>query len=64
MSGQAGPVACVGGELTAAEVIAGHDLSGSETIVTGGYAGLGYQTAKALATRSCSGRRICGHRGS
>jgi NAD(P)-dependent dehydrogenase (short-subunit alcohol dehydrogenase family) len=34
---------------TAAEVIAGHDLTGKETIVTGGYGGLGYEIAKALA---------------
>jgi NAD(P)-dependent dehydrogenase (short-subunit alcohol dehydrogenase family) len=36
-------------QLTAAEVIAGHDLTGRETIVTGGYSGIGYETAKALA---------------
>lgn len=36
-------------ETTAAEVVAGHDLTGKETIVTGGYGGLGYETAKALA---------------
>lgn len=36
-------------ETTAAEVVAGHDLSGKETIVTGGYGGLGYETARALA---------------
>lgn len=38
-----------GALLTAAEVIAGHDLTGKETIVTGGYSGIGYETAKALA---------------
>jgi NAD(P)-dependent dehydrogenase (short-subunit alcohol dehydrogenase family) len=37
-------------QLTAAEVIAGHDLTGKETIVTGGYSGIGYETAKALAS--------------
>ncbi len=36
-------------ELTAAHLIAGRDLTGMESIVTGGYAGLGYETAKALA---------------
>jgi NAD(P)-dependent dehydrogenase (short-subunit alcohol dehydrogenase family) len=34
---------------TAAEMIAGHDLTSKETIVTGGYSGIGYETAKALA---------------
>ena len=37
-------------QLTAAQVIAGHDLTGKETIVTGGYGGVGYETAKALAS--------------
>ncbi|MER7755179.1 SDR family NAD(P)-dependent oxidoreductase [Kitasatospora sp. NPDC097643] len=35
---------------TAAEVIAGHDLTGTEAIVTGGAAGLGAETVRALAT--------------
>jgi NAD(P)-dependent dehydrogenase (short-subunit alcohol dehydrogenase family) len=39
-----------GRDVTALEVIAGHDLSGKEAIVTGGTSGLGYQTALALAT--------------
>jgi len=34
---------------TAAEVIAGHDLTGTEAIVTGGAAGLGAETARVLA---------------
>jgi NAD(P)-dependent dehydrogenase (short-subunit alcohol dehydrogenase family) len=34
---------------TAAEVISGHDLTGKETIVTGGAGGLGLETARALA---------------
>lgn len=37
-------------QLTASDVIAGDDLTGKETIVTGGYSGLGYETAKALAS--------------
>lgn len=44
------PAGTFGAESTALQVIASHDLTGKETIVTGGYAGLGYQTAKALAT--------------
>jgi NAD(P)-dependent dehydrogenase (short-subunit alcohol dehydrogenase family) len=34
---------------TALEVVAGHDLTGREAIVTGGTSGLGYETARALA---------------
>lgn len=34
---------------TAAEVIAGHDLSGRTALVTGGYSGLGLETVKALS---------------
>jgi NAD(P)-dependent dehydrogenase (short-subunit alcohol dehydrogenase family) len=36
-------------QLTASEVVARHDLTGKQTIVTGGYSGIGYETAKALA---------------
>ena len=39
-----------GRTATAAGMIAGHDLSGKETIVTGGYGGVGYETVKALAS--------------
>ncbi|MCA8900923.1 MAG: SDR family NAD(P)-dependent oxidoreductase [Hyphomonas sp.] len=35
---------------TAAEVIAGRDLSGKNAIVTGGYSGLGLETVRALAS--------------
>jgi NAD(P)-dependent dehydrogenase (short-subunit alcohol dehydrogenase family) len=38
-----------GYRTTAAEVIAGHDLTGLRAIVTGGYSGLGLETVKALA---------------
>ena len=38
-----------GEHATAAEVMAGHDLTGKETIVTGGAAGLGAETARAFA---------------
>jgi NAD(P)-dependent dehydrogenase (short-subunit alcohol dehydrogenase family) len=34
---------------SAADVICGHDLTGKETIVTGGAGGLGLETARALA---------------
>jgi NAD(P)-dependent dehydrogenase (short-subunit alcohol dehydrogenase family) len=51
----AGPTTVVGmteqqarREFTALDVVAGHDLTGRETIVTGGYSGIGYETAKAL----------------
>jgi NAD(P)-dependent dehydrogenase (short-subunit alcohol dehydrogenase family) len=39
-----------GFESTAAEVIAGIDLSGKRTIVTGGSSGIGVETARALAS--------------
>ena len=39
-----------GFESTAAEVIAGIDLSGKQTIVTGGSSGIGVETARALAS--------------
>jgi NAD(P)-dependent dehydrogenase (short-subunit alcohol dehydrogenase family) len=39
-----------GFESTAAEVIAGIDLSGKHTIVTGGSSGIGVETARALAS--------------
>jgi NAD(P)-dependent dehydrogenase (short-subunit alcohol dehydrogenase family) len=38
-----------GRTATAAEIIAGHDLSGRRAIVTGGYGGVGYETSRALA---------------
>lgn len=38
-----------GARTTAAEVLAGHDLSGKLAIVTGGYSGLGLETTRALA---------------
>ena len=38
-----------GSATTAAEVIKGRDLSGRVAIVTGGYAGIGLETARALA---------------
>jgi hypothetical protein len=37
-------------ESTAAEVVAGIDLSGRRAIVTGGASGIGIETARALAT--------------
>ncbi|MUN40968.1 SDR family NAD(P)-dependent oxidoreductase [Actinomadura litoris] len=38
-----------GADSTAMDVIAGHDLSGKEAVVTGGASGLGLETARALA---------------
>ena len=38
-----------GARSTAADVIAGRDLRGVNTIVTGGYSGLGLETVRALA---------------
>jgi NAD(P)-dependent dehydrogenase (short-subunit alcohol dehydrogenase family) len=37
-------------ESTAAEVIAGIDLTGRRTVVTGGASGIGVETARALAS--------------
>ncbi|MEZ5117467.1 MAG: oxidoreductase [Candidatus Nanopelagicales bacterium] len=37
-----------GYRTTAAEVLAGHDLTGRTAVVTGGYSGLGLETVKAL----------------
>ena len=39
-----------GPRSTAAEVIAGIDLTGKTAIVTGGYSGLGLETVRALAS--------------
>ena len=39
-----------GAQSTALEVIAGHDLHGRNTIVTGGASGIGIETVRALAT--------------
>ena len=39
-----------GAHTTAAEVVAGIDLSGQEVIVTGGASGIGAETARALAS--------------
>src|SRR4051794_18884180 len=41
-----------GAASTAAEVIAGVDLTGRRAIVTGAAGGLGYETARALASAS------------
>jgi len=38
-----------GKNSTAAEVIAGHDLTGNKAVVTGGASGLGAETARVLA---------------
>ncbi|MFC7934619.1 SDR family NAD(P)-dependent oxidoreductase [Streptomyces sp. NPDC057387] len=35
---------------TAEDIVAGHDLSGTTAVVTGGYSGLGLETTRALAT--------------
>jgi NAD(P)-dependent dehydrogenase (short-subunit alcohol dehydrogenase family) len=35
---------------TAEDIVAGHDLSGTTAVVTGGYSGLGLATSRALAT--------------
>lgn len=43
-----------GRDSTAAEVIAGIDLTGKTAIVTGGYSGLGLETVRALASAGAS----------
>lgn len=51
-----------GRTATAAEMIVGHDLTGKEAIVTGGYSGLGYETSKTLASagaRVVIAGRVC-----
>ncbi|MBB6220927.1 oxidoreductase [Rhizobium leguminosarum] len=50
MSTPQAPIASgFGATSTAEEVIAGHDLSGKVAVVTGGYSGLGFETARVLA---------------
>jgi NAD(P)-dependent dehydrogenase (short-subunit alcohol dehydrogenase family) len=39
-----------GRTATAAEIVAGHDLTGTDAVVTGGYGGVGYETSRALAS--------------
>ena len=39
-----------GAQTTAAEVVAGVDLTGRRAVVTGGASGIGVETARALAT--------------
>jgi len=53
-----------GKESTAAEVIAGIDLTGSTAVVTGGYSGLGLETVRALVSAGAQvlvGARRPGH---
>jgi len=50
MTSQAPLKSGFGSATTAAEVIKGRDLSGRVAIVTGGYAGIGLETARALAS--------------
>jgi cation diffusion facilitator CzcD-associated flavoprotein CzcO len=56
-----------GAQSTAAEVIAGVDLSGRRVVVTGGASGIGLETARVLAsanaevTLSLSGRPMIRH---
>lgn len=53
-----------GRESTAAEVVAGIDLTGKTAIVTGGYSGLGLETVRALASAGAHvvvGARRPGH---
>ena len=40
----------LGATTTAMDVVKGRDLTGRRALVTGGYAGLGYETARALAS--------------
>src|SRR5260370_16966545 len=44
-----------GAQSTAAEVIAGIDLTGKRAIVTGGASGIGIETARALASAGAEG---------
>lgn len=48
LSRQQSLTSAFGYRSTAAEVIAGHDLTGKRAIVTGGYSGLGLETVRAL----------------
>ena len=43
-----------GADTTAAEIAAGHDLTGKVAVVTGGTSGLGYATATALAAQGAT----------
>ena len=45
-------MATFGFASTADEVLEGKDLSGKTVLVTGGYSGLGMETARAMAARS------------
>ena len=56
-----------GRDSTAAQVIAGIDLTGRTAIVTGGYSGLGLETVRALASAGAAvvvpARPLLGRRG-